>query len=176
MHDVELTVRSPTGSAWLCSAFSVILTGELYFEIQNKTVHYFLGHTFSSDEATPLVIGATLICILSIAWLLSFYLCPGKIKINQSEGSLSRVQFTPLGSKEITEPMECWTVKVVFFSQNDLNNQVFKKVIMGTSTYKEVILYSDTPNRDHFLMTLNEIQKKLKSFKIEIIPSIYPIN
>jgi len=176
MHDVELTVRSPTGSAWLCSAFSVILTGELYFEVQNKTIHHFLDYAFSSSEATPLLIGATLTCALSIAWLLALYVRPGKIRINQSQGSLSRVQFSPLGAREVTEPMELWAIKVVFFSQNDLKNQVFKKVIMSTATYREVILYSDTPNGEHFLMTLNEIQKNLKSFEIELSPSIYPIN
>ena len=176
MHDVELTVRSPTGAAWLCNAFFMIVTGEIYFEIQNKTVHHLLGHTFSSGEATPLIIGSSLAFVVSLVWLLSLYLRPGKIKINQHRGILSRVRFTPFGTREVTESIERWAVTISFFSQNDLKNQVFKKILLGTSSHQEVILYSDVPHGDQLLMALNGIKSRLKRHQIEIKPLKAPIN
>ena len=168
MRRVELTVRSPTATAWLVSAISIICTGELYYEVQQTKVAQFFGRPFTDGEILPFVAILGLISIGALIWLISLYWIPGKITVDPETGTLSRLKLKGFRQVEIKHSLEEWRVEITYFSQKDKDNRHFKKILLGTTTFAEVLIFSDLRQGETLAEQLEELHDQLGNFVVTI--------
>ncbi len=168
MRRVELTIRSPTASAWLVSAILIISTGELYYEIQKATIAQLFDRPFTDGELMPIAVVLSLFATCSLIWLISLYCLPGKITLDPENRTLSRKKLKWFRQFEITHPLEDWRVEVTYFSVKDKENRHFKRILLGTTTYAEVLLFGDLSRGEELIDGFNDLDDQLGNYVVSI--------
>jgi|JYMV01.1.fsa_nt_gi hypothetical protein len=168
MRRVELTIRSPTATAWLLSAIGIICTGELYYEMQKSKVAQFFDRPFTDGELMPIVIVLGVLSACTLLWLMSLYCLPGKITLDPETQTLSRLKLKGFRQLEIKHPLKDWRAEITYFSQKDKDNKHFKKILLGTTTYAEIILFADLSRGEALVEALSDLHDQLGNYVITI--------
>ncbi len=168
MRRVELSVRSPTAASWLVCAAGIICTGELYYEVQKPQIARILGQPFTDGELFPIIILLSLLTISAICWLLSLYWSPGKITFDRESRILTRLKSKWFRQIAVKAPIESWRVEITYFSQKDKDNKHFKKVLLGTKTHAEIILFADLHKGEALIQLFEELKEEWGNYVVTI--------
>ena len=64
--------------------------------------------------------------------------------------------------------MEDWRAEITYFSQKDKDNKHFKKILLGTTTYAEIILFADLRQGEALIDALNDLHDQLGNYVVTI--------
>jgi hypothetical protein len=168
MPNLDVPVRSPTGLAWVVSAVSFIIAGELFYEMR-KELPAELFHVEVSDGT--LMIGAVLFGTLtagSIAWLASLYVAPGRIALDMESGSLVREWRRFIWRHRVERPLEAWQVRIAYFTADHRQGGVFKRLELSCERLQEVLLFSDFGRGEEVSKALEAAADRFAAFHAEI--------
>ena len=165
MGRVELTIRAPTGGAWVTSITSIICTGELYYETQKNTVIELFNWHFTASQLLPTNIGLGIISLACLLWLLSIYTFPGKIVIDSHARTLERIRFRGVFGNLIEHPLASWQITISYYSVKDQQNYRFKKVFLVHDSHKEVLLFGDLSQSEKLAKLLQDHLESFLSYK-----------
>lgn len=162
MGHVDVTVRAPTGSAWVAAVASIVVVGEVFYERSRSVVATFLGVPFSADESLVLLLVAGLAAAVSAGWLLALYVRPGRLRIG--EAGIERVVGV-VRRRVIAAPLASWQVRIAYFDAAAKVRHDFKRIALDGPDYREVLLFGDVRERAALLVALADVATKLAGYE-----------
>jgi len=168
MNLVSMSVRSPTGAAWLASLGAFMATGETYYEMAKPGPSVFFGQSVSHAIALPIVIILALLTLGAAAWLVSLYAAPGRIAIDIEGGTLLRALRPFFRLRVITAPLSAWSVHMVFYNEADRARRVFKRLELRGPQHNEVLLFADFTRGEELAAAFERIHRNLADYNAEI--------
>lgn len=168
MPRLDVSVRSPTGPAWVSSAVFFIIAGELLHELR-KEVPAELFHIGVSDGT--LLIGVILFGALaagSLAWLVSLYMAPGRLVLVPESSTLRREWRRFIWRDNLERPLAEWQVRIVYFSGSQRHSGVFKRLELRCEHLQEVLLLDDFDRGEEVSKALEAAAGSFALFQVQV--------
>ncbi len=195
MGTINTKVRSPTATAWALSAITVVLFGEMAFDLRDGKAVKFLIFEFSDTIALMVTIVLGLCALLFIGWLISLYADPGllelfpiraasigpddqtKVPTGSDDSSsddnksyqLRRQRRLRFRQQRYSGALGEWEVSIQCYSTAEEKLGVFKRIELSGPGLKEVLLYGDIRSDGNLLESLAEYRELFGRFDIRYI-------
>ena len=165
---VDVRIRAPIATAWAVTLGAIVICGELYYELQRSKIATFIGRPFTDNELWPAVICLGVAALVSLAWLLSLYLRPGRLQVDPDADRMVRQVRPYLRTRVIEGTLADWRARVLFFSSVDRDRGAFKRIELSTTDWQEVILFADLARGEELARALLDLDGRLEALEVEI--------
>ncbi|MEK7703701.1 MAG: hypothetical protein AAB426_01985 [Myxococcota bacterium] len=168
MDQVEFRLRAPTGTAWLATAALLAATGELHDELRKPGPAMLFRQRIDDGVLLPVVIVFGLVTLLSLAWLASLYLVPGRLRLDVAAGTLARVRRKGPLSRALTAPLASWRVALVYYREEDRLAGHFKRLELSSAALHEVLLFGDLRDGEALGAAITALREQFESFDVRV--------
>ncbi|MBI5507265.1 MAG: hypothetical protein HY903_00805 [Deltaproteobacteria bacterium] len=168
MSRVSIPVRSPTGPAWVLALMSFIAGGEILYEALKDETATFFHVPFADAELYAAIVLCGVAALVGFAWLISLYVRPGSLVIDQDLGTISRTRPDKWRTRHSEAPLADWHVRLQFFSEEYRARGAFRRVELQGPGLHEVLLLSDVPDGGELTRAFEAVHDRLGTHKVEL--------
>lgn len=168
MGRVEHSIRAPTGNAWLLTAISIIVTGEVQYEAQKPQVARFFNQPFTDGELAPIVWLFAAMACAGVGWLLTLYLRPGSLVIDSDDGIVQRIRHRLWQTTQVSGAIGDWRIRITYFSENERRAGRFKRLELKSPQHREVLLFTDLSKAEELCLQLEKMGSQFESCEIQL--------
>jgi len=165
---MEFEVRSPTGRTWIGAVLSFVIAGELFYEVrQNKPAELFKT-SFTDAELIPWIVVFAMVALVCTAWLVILYVKPGRLRLDLAGSSIRRSRPQFFRTHVFEAPASEWKIHVVFFSEEQHDRGIFKRIEILGPGIAEVLLLTDIAHPEELVLAIEQMGPNLGKLDIEI--------
>ncbi|MEZ4271281.1 MAG: hypothetical protein R3C68_07565 [Myxococcota bacterium] len=162
---VDVPIRAPTTTPWTIFLVTLVATGEFILEASKPEVARYFGMPFTDGEVLWAAALAGLVAMASLIWLLSLYMRPGHVVIDEGSDLLTRQESAPRQRCFHSAPLAQWHVQVTYFSNKDAAQGLFKRLTLKGPRPLEVLLFSDVARGETLALALRQVRHRLGTYE-----------
>lgn len=168
MSKLDVPVRAPTGTAWIASAVLIIVAGEAVWEMRKETASVIFNVSFTDGQLLAIALVAGIAAVVSLTWLVSLFVAPGRLLVDGEAGLLRREERLHLKRAVAEGPLEQWNAKVLYFSDRQRADGVFKRIELSGPGRDEVLLFGDFRRGEEVARALEAAGERLGALTVEV--------